>query len=230
MSKRNVTGFLLAATAMALSVPAADQTLYRYVDANGKFHYTDRPPTDNTGRAMDKMSRGGNVTAHVPAAPTAEERAAAEAERKRKAEDEAAQRVENRRTQAILSAYASEQDIDSARASALRPVQEIIRESEAKLADLDKRLKDLRGGNAAPNDAKAATKAPVMAPKNRMEIQRTESEYAALEQLLEAKRKEERAINTRYDEDKRRFVEGTRARAAQPKQPIASTSSATPKQ
>lgn len=202
---------LLAVVMLAMSSAAWSQTLYRYVDQNGKVHYSERPPIEATGRATDKLGPSGTVKSRTNAAPTAEERAAAEAERKRKEQEETEARVENRRTQAILNAYASEADIEKARAESLRPVREIINETEAKVARLDARWKEL------DVEAKALQGKPIP-PRLRMDLRQVETDRNALQQLLESKQKEERAITTRFDEDKRRYVEGRRARASNAKQ------------
>ncbi len=202
---------LIAVALLAVAPLAAGQTLYRYVDQNGKVHYSERPPIEATGRTTDKLGPSGTLRARTNAAPTAEERAAAEAERKRKEQEEAESRVENRRTQAILNAYASENDLEKARAESLRPVREIISETEAKVARLDARWTELDA------EAKALQGKP-LPPKLRADLRQVESERNALRLLLEAKQKEERAIISRFDEDKRRYVEGRRARANNAKQ------------
>lgn len=202
---------LFAVALLAVSSIASGQTLYRYVDQNGKVHYSERPPIEATGRATDKLGPSGTIKSRTSAAPTAEERAAAESERKRKEQEEVEARVENRRTQAILNAYASENDLEKARAESLRPVREIIAETEAKIARLDARWNELDA------EAKSAQGKPIP-PKLRMDLRQVETDRKALQQLLEAKQKEERAITTRFDEDKRRYVEGRRARASNAKQ------------
>lgn len=198
---------LFATALLVVASTASGQALYRYVDQNGKVHYSERPPIEATGRATDKLSPNGTVRSRTTAPPSAEERAAAEAERRRKEQEEAEARVENRRTQAILNAYASEEDIEKARAESLRPVREIITETESKVARLDARWKEL------DTEAKAMQGKPIP-PKLRMDLRQVETDRNALKQLLESKQKEERAITTRFDEDKRRYVEGRRARAS----------------
>ncbi|MFM9887608.1 MAG: DUF4124 domain-containing protein [Burkholderiales bacterium] len=201
-----ISAALLGAALMASALPVAAQ-VYRYVDPSGKVHYTERPPAENAGRAIDKLSKQGVVVKRTPAAQTAEQRAATEDERKKTAEEDVAGRVEQRRIQAILSAYSSEREIESARASALGPVSEVIEQTEGAIATLDKRLADLK----PEMDALGAKPLP---GKLRNAVKTIESERGALAQLLEAKRTEEKAINARFEEDRRRYVEGSREIAA----------------
>lgn len=205
-----IAAMLVGAALLASTQSAMAQALYRYVDANGKVHYTDRPAAENAGRAADKLSRQGVVLQHVPAAKTPEERAAAEQARaaaeeanKKKAEDDVIVRAEQRRIQAILSAYSSERELDAARDGALTPVLEVIQQTEQALANLNKRLADLK----PEIDALAGKPIPA---KTRGVMKNVEVESQALERLLEAKRTEEKAINARFSEDRRRYVEGSR--------------------
>jgi len=203
ISKPTVADVLLCAAILAYGQPVAAQSMYRYVDANGKVHYTDRPPAENAGRPADKLSRQGIVTQHIPAAVTPEERAVAEQAKKKKAEDEAIAKIEQRRIQAILSAYSSERELENARSGALNPVLEAIQQAENAIANLNKRLSDLKpeiealGGKPMPGAL-------------RTRIKNIENESNAVEQLLEAKRAEERSINARFEEDRRRYAEGMR--------------------
>ncbi|MFN0304981.1 MAG: DUF4124 domain-containing protein [Burkholderiales bacterium] len=198
-----IVAALLGAALTASTLPVEAQ-VYRYVDPSGKVHYTERPPAENAGRAIDKLSKQGVVVKRTPAAQSAEQRAVAEEERKKTAEEDVAGRVEQRRIQAILSAYSSEREIESARASALGPVSEVIEQTEAAVANLDKRLADLK----PEIDALGAKPIPA---KLRISVKTAEGERGALAQLLEAKRTEEKAINARFEEDRRRYVEGSRA-------------------
>ena len=211
-----ISAALFGAALMASTLQVSAQ-VYRYVDPSGKMHYTERPPAENAGRAIDKLSKQGVVVKRTPAAPTAEQRAVAEDERKKTTEEDVAGRVEQRRIQAILSAYSSEREIDSARASALGPVAEVIEQTEGAIANLDKRLADLQ----PEIDALGAKPMP---GKLRNSVKTIQSERGALAQLLEAKRTEEKAINARFEEDRRRYVEGSREVAARRANRTAGTS------
>jgi Domain of unknown function (DUF4124) len=191
---------------MLYGAPTSAQ-VYRYVDQNGKVHYTERPPAENAGRAMDKLSGQGVVVKRIGAAPTAEDRAAEAEARKKKAEDDAIQRVEQRKIQAIMSAYSSEQDLEAARMGALNPVLEVIAQTEGALANNANRLDEIK-----PEVDSFAGK--VLPGKLRNTLRGLENEQTALKQLLEAKRTQEQAINARFDEDRRRYAEGAKEIAA----------------
>jgi len=96
---------LLALTTLLLLVAPASAEMYRWVDAQGKVHYSDQPPVEKS-----KSSKTLNIP-NQPAAPAAEspknwqekeldykkrQAAAAESETKKKKEaDEAKAKIEN---------------------------------------------------------------------------------------------------------------------------------------
>jgi hypothetical protein len=199
MNSRLITA--LVACAFLAAGPAAAQKLYKYTDpVTGKTVYTERLPAEAAGKANEQLNRQGTVVKREAAAPTAEELAAREADRKRKLEEEAAAREERRKNQALLNTYASEKDIDEARARALQVNDEAIKDAERKLAEAQKRQKQLAG------EAEFFQKKP-MPTQLRLDIQNNQNELKSHGELLDAKRKDTMAINAKYDEDKRRYQE-----------------------
>ena len=191
----------LAACALLAAGPAAAQKLYKYTDpVTGKTVYSERLPAEAAGKANEQLNRQGTVVKRESAAPTSEELAAREADRKRKLDEEAAAREEKRKNQALLNTYASEKDIDEARARALQVNDEAIKDAERKLAEAQKRQKQLAG------EAEFFQKKP-MPTQLKLDIQNNQSELKAQGELLDTKRKDTVAINAKYDEDKRRYQE-----------------------
>lgn len=116
------------------------QELYRWEDASGKVHYSDRLPPEAVPRRHSKINEQGMVVEEVAPAKSAEEIARERAEAKRKAEQEQQDRL-------LLSKYKSLQDIEAAKASRLQMLDaridyflikeaEIERDSEATLAEI----------------------------------------------------------------------------------------------
>ena len=203
MDSRLITALL--ACALLWGAPAEAQRLYKYTDpVTGKTVYTDKLPTEAAGKANEQLNRQGTVVKREPAAPTAEELAAREIDRKRKFEEEVAAKEEKRKNQALLNTYASEKDIDEARARALQANEEAIRDAELKVADAQKRQKQLA------TEAEFYQKRP-MPGQLKLDIQNNQVELKAHGDLLDAKRRETAAINAKYDEDKRRYLELSRA-------------------
>jgi hypothetical protein len=191
----------LLACALLAGAPVHAQRLYKYTDpVTGKTVYTDKLPTEAAGKANEQFNRYGTMVKREPAAPTAEELAAREVDRKRKLEEEMAAKEAKRRNQALLNTYASEKDIDDARARALQSNDEAIKDAERKVADAQKRQKQLA------TEAEFYQKRP-MPGQLKLDIQNNQVELKAHGDLLDAKRKETAVINAKYDEDKRRYID-----------------------
>ena len=206
----------LLACALVLAAPAAAQKLlYKYTDpVTGKVIYTDKLPSDAAGKANEQLNRQGTVVKKNEAAPTPEQLSAREVERKKKLDDEMAAKEEKRKNAALLNTYSSERDIDEARARALLANDEAIKEAERKVAEVQKRQKELAA------EAEFYQKKP-MPRQLQQDVQSNELALKANTDLLEAKRKETTAINAKYDEDKRRYAELVKSGVATPAAPVA---------
>jgi hypothetical protein len=207
VSARIATVFLCT---LILAAPAAAQKLYKYIDGSGKVSYTDKPPIEAAGRASDQLNAQGTVVKRNQAAPTAEERAALEGARKRKIADDIRAKEEKRKNEALFNTYASESDIDEARARALSANDDAIKDAERKIAEAEKHQKQLKA------EAEFYQKKPVPLQLKR-EVQANELELKAHNDLLEAKRKETHLIAAKYDEDKKRYSALTKAGAVSAK-------------
>ena len=123
------------------------------------------------------------VVKRFDAQASADERAkkeAEDAENKKRAADAKGQ---GRRDSALLASYTSEKDIDIARARALEHPQQAIKDTEMRIAALNKR----RG---APNE----------------DVKAIDSELKVQQGVLASRKKDIDAINARYDDDKKRYI------------------------
>jgi len=190
----------------ALPLAAAAQT-YRCVGKDGKKYYGQAIPPQCVGVPIEQLNAQGLVVKRIDAQATAAERAAKEAEAKQKREEDALEKEERRRNQALLATYASEKDIDDARARALAGNQAEIKDTERRIglikqkqASLAKEMEFYTGKNKPPG-------------KLSEDIKNAEIDLKAQEDLLAAKRKEVSNINAKYDEDKKRYIELTKGSA-----------------
>lgn len=197
----------LAAAALLLAPLAAvaqgkDGLTYRCTGKDGKRYYGSTIPRQCLGERIEQLNRQGMVVKRIDPQGDEKARAAQEAEAARKQEQAAARREEERRNRALLATYTSERDIEDARRRALdahgRTLQEVELRIEAlrkRRAGYDKELEFYKGG-----------KPPV---KLQQDIRNAEIDLQAQESLLAAKKKEGEAINERYDEDRKRYLELT---------------------
>jgi hypothetical protein len=166
---------------------AAQAQSYRCVGSDGKKYYGSSVPPQCVGRPIEELNAQGMVVKRRDAAASADERAKKEADEAEQKKRAAVAKEQGRKDNALLASYTSEKDIEGARARALEGVQKSTTEVEERIAALKKR----RG---APNQ----------------DVKAIDVELKAQEGLLAAKRKEISAINARYDEDKKRYIEITK--------------------
>ena len=203
---RSRTMLFLCSTVLALAPAAAQERMYKCVDARGKVYYTQVPPPECLGRDTQELNKSGTLIRKNPAALSPAQVQAREAERKKKIEDEERSKEDRRKNLALLNTYSSEKDIEDARTRALKEVQGAISDTERVIAGAKKRRQELE------TEKEFYVKKP-MPFKLKQEITNNEIEIKNQTSLLDAKRKEISTINAKYDEDKRRYVELTSGKA-----------------
>src|SRR2546422_2713704 len=209
---RSRTIMFLCSTLLAVAPAAAQERMYKCVDAKGKVYYTQVPPPECLGRDTQELNKSGTLIrknpAAIPLTPAQEQ--AREAERKKKIEDEERSKEERRKNLALLNTYSNERDIEDARTRALKEAQGAIEDTERVIAGARKRRQELE------TEKEFYVKKP-MPFKLKQEITNNEIEIKNQIVLLDAKKKEISTINAKYDEDKRRYVELTSGKAASQK-------------
>lgn len=195
--------------ALALVPWAAQaQTIIKCVGKDGKTYVGSTLAPQCAGQAVDQMNKQGQIVKRTEAMLTPEQRAAKETEARLNKEKEAEvarkEQEESRKNKALLSTYGSEKDIEIARGRALTGNELAVKETQAKVAQIEKvggeirkELEFYKGKNKPP-------------AKVTLDIQNNEIDLKAQRDLLTAKKREVEAINAKYDEDKRRYLELTR--------------------
>lgn len=201
---------ILSGIAIALLLafsPARAQKMYKWVDDKGVVHYSERLPAETAGKAAAQLSAQGTVVKRQTAAPTADEIAARDAALVRERETAQQQKEKMRRNQALLDTYAGEQDIDSARERALAQTRDALANAEHNAKQLEARQQSLE------RDAAKSGKAP--SARQQRDIDANAIDLRNARAVRDAKQHDIDAINQRYDEDKRRYIELTRGAAGQ---------------
>ena len=181
--------------------------MYKCVDDKGRVYYTQVPPKECLGRETQELSRQGTVTKSTGGALTPEQEAAREEQRKKQEEREIAAREEKRKNQALLNTYSSVKALEDARGRALKDNEVAVQEIEKRIAGAEQRKKELDA------EKEFYIKKPVP-PKLAQDMKNNEIEIKNQRELLDAKKKQVAGINTKYDEDKRRYVELTQGGGA----------------
>ena len=201
---RNRTVWFLCTTLLAVAPAAAQQRMYKCVDAKGKVYYTQLPPPECLGRDTQELNKSGTPMrkSQTPAALTPEQQKAREAELKKKLEGDERSKEERRKNTALLNTYSSEKDIDDARERALKEARAAIVDTEKRIADAHKRRKELE------SEKEFYVKKP-MPVKLKQDTTNNESEIKNQTEFLDAKKRELGVITSKYDDDKRRYLELT---------------------
>jgi hypothetical protein len=206
---RSQTMVFLCFIVLVVAPAAAQERMYKCVDAKGKTYYTQVPPPECLGRDTQELNKSGSLIrknpAVIPLTPAQEQ--AREAERKKKVEEEEKSKEERRKNLALLNTYSSERDIDDARARALEEAKVAIEDTERAIAGAQKRRQELE------SEKEFYVKKPIPL-KLKRDISNNEIEITNQTVLLDAKKKEISTINAKYDEDKRRYVELTSGKGA----------------
>jgi hypothetical protein len=183
----------------------AEAQSYRCVGKDGKKYYGQTIPRQCIGQTVEQLNAQGTVIRRIEH-ETKEEKAARAAAEKKRREAMQQDREEARRNRALLATYTSEADIEAARKRALAENQEAVKEVNQRIAEIKKRQAQLQKElefYKGKNDPPAKLTSDIKTAKVDLEAQ---------ENLLEVKKKEVESINAKYDEDKKRFLELTKAR------------------
>lgn len=190
-----ITVFSLVCTLASLE--SAHAALYRWVDANGRVHYSDTlPPTYQKSGAAELNKQGLVIKrTQSEAERRAGAEARAEAERKKREADE-----QTRLDRALASTYTTEAEIDLARDRALEYHQLAIHSAEMRAKAVDANLKGL---DERIERIRKAGK-PVSA---NLQSQLGASEKESLELKRTILQHQEAMVNVRekYEADKQRF-------------------------
>lgn len=135
---------LSAAVALALSAGVVDaQKLYRWVDRDGKVHYSDSVPPEAVDQERETLNEQGMTVDRVDRALTADERAAqeaelAEAERARQAKEE-----QDKQDAILLGAYASAADLERSFKERFDLVEQTIESGRIGIRSQEKSLAEM---------------------------------------------------------------------------------------
>lgn len=190
----------LAAVAL-LAAGASQAAMYRWVDSNGRVHYSDTlPPTYQKSGAAE-MNKQGTVIKRTQS--EAERRAEAErlAEQKR---IQAEQQKQAQLDRALTQTYTTEAEIDLARDRALEHHKLAIKSAnirakavEANLAELQTRIAGIE---------KAGRKVP---PNLKNQLDQSSRESLELKRTILNNEEAMVQVRAKYDADKARFRELT---------------------
>jgi len=126
---------------------STDAKLYKWVDENGKVHYSDKVPPDQIKNAHETLSEHGVVKEKVERDLTPEEKIAKAAEMKQQREEAALQAIEDERLakerNTILMSYSSPDQITRLKQERISALERNIQTAKENLVIQEKNEKDL---------------------------------------------------------------------------------------
>ena len=192
------------AAMLALLPMVAEAQSYRCTGKDGKKYYGQSIPPACLGMPVEQLNEQGMVTRRFDAAASAAEREKKAAEEEERKKREAITKEEGRRNRALLATYTSEKDIDEARGRALQDNEAAVKDIQRRIDALKKRQDELKkeleffqGKNKPP-------------AKLNDDIRNSDFDIKTQADLMAAKKKEVALINSRYDDDKKRYNELTK--------------------
>jgi archaellum component FlaC len=216
--RKSVSAFFVMMTAIALNVIPADANaqggkLFCWKNKAGKTECGDKIPYEYQDAAIKEMNRQGVVTSRSESLSPEERKAREAADEKRVAEKQR-QDEQRRKDKALLDTFSNDKEIDLKRRRDIQLVESIIETLQSNLKNIDARKADAE----ARADRFVKEKKPVP-PPIQDELERVKTDNDRTTQQIAQKRKEIIALNQRYDDLKKRYIEltGTTASAPQKK-------------
>ena len=120
---------------------AAEATLYRWVDGNGRVHYSDTPPVTFQRSGGAELSKQGNLVKRTQSETERRAEAARQEELKR---EQIEQQKQAQLDRALTQTYTSEAEIDLARDRALEHHRLMIRSAEIRAEAVNATMTELR--------------------------------------------------------------------------------------
>lgn len=176
--------------------------LYKWVDEKGKVHYGDRIPPEYANRGSVELNLKGVPVRKTAPAMTAEQRKAIEDDKERQKLASVKEAEQKRKDEALLAIYMNEQEIEQAKQRNLGTIESVIKGSENRIAELQRRRQDIEAQKPIPAYLQK-------------ELTTSESEINILRELVEQKKKEAALLIAKYENDKQRFqeIKGRKAEA-----------------
>ena len=195
---------------LAMLAVSAAQAAYKCKDEKGITHIGDTPPASCATVVMYEITKSGTVVRKIDPTPTGEQLKAKLEEAARQKEADKAAAEQRRKDLALLATYSSEKDIDTSRDINLKPIEGRIKSAQERSAAVDKREKELEAEMEfykAGKSSKASSKVREAPLQLIADLSRTKHEKVTLARAIADYEKEMVEVRTRYDTDKKRWVD-----------------------
>lgn len=185
---------------LAFSTLPVQAKLYKWVDEEGKVHYSDKVPPQHSKHKRDVLNKRGMTVKKIEAAKTAEQ--LIEEEKQAKIREEQKRKDEKQATydQMLLNSYLSEEGLINTRDAKVTAISNIIQASNNTLRNQEKRLMDLK--KAAANYERGDKPIPKSTLK---QIKDTQEQIQKTHGYIANKQVEQESIRVKYEKDIQRY-------------------------
>jgi hypothetical protein len=187
----------------ALSCPAVagEKQVYKWTDAEGNVHFSDKVPADAAERPKTVLNDQGVAVEELEGKKTEEQLA----EEQKEKELAVAQKLRDRADQALLATYLSVDEIVMHRDRRVELFQAQARVTELYLRNLQRRLDGLREEASKFQPYSSDTKAPMIGTDLANDLRETKETIARHISNLQKYQANEREIVERFNNDIERF-------------------------
>ena len=191
---------LMASTGAAWAAPGAPVGSIFTCSVNGKTISADRPPQECANSDVRELNRDGSLRRIIARPLTQDELRARANEAKKRLEDEDKQLAQRRRDKSLLEAYASDEEIEAARAKALDSAAQAM-------ARAQQRIDGLNGERKKLDNESEFYKKRVLPDQIKRSYVSNQQQISSEEKILSDARVETQRINELFDAQKKRFRE-----------------------
>lgn len=206
-----ITAALAGALLLALPAAADAQKLYRWVDQDGKVHYSDHVPPQAVEQARDELNESGMKVGSVERALTPEEIAARDLQMKQQAEEAARREEQAKRDHVLLSSYDSEAALERSYRERFDLLEQSLVTARMGIESQEKSLADLlehgagleRAGKPVPPAiAQSIATARRQVHEQRSYMDRREAEKVALQKEYDDTLARYRTLRAAHDAER----------------------------
>lgn len=191
---------VLASTGAAWANPGTPVGSIFTCNVSGKTFSGDRMPQECANSEVRELNRDGSLRRIIARPLTQDELRARANEAKKRLEDEDKQLAQRRRDKSLLEAYASDEEIEAARAKALDSAAQAM-------ARAQQRIDGLNGERKKLDDESEFYKKRVLPDQIKRSYVSNQQEITSAEKILNDARVETQRINELFDAQKKRFRE-----------------------
>jgi hypothetical protein len=208
---------LAAALSLAFAGVAEAQKLYRWVDKDGKVHYSDHVPPEAVDQARDELNERGLKVGSVERALTPEEIATRDARLAREAEEAAIAAEQAKRDHVLLSSYDSEEALQRSYQERFDLLEQSLATARMGIESQEKSLADLlahaasleRAGKAVPKGiADSIAMARRQVDEQRAYMARREQERVALQSEFDQTLARYRQLRAAWEAEREKKKQG----------------------